>query len=256
MDLKKVDVRGVSIADVTLDEAAQYIEERLALGETTAVYTPNSEIVQKCIGDEEYRGIINSAELVIPDGIGVVKASKILGDPVREKVAGIDLGYKVFEIAEKEGYPIYFFGGSDSTRSESGRDIAVVAAEKLKEKYPLLNIVAHRHGYYAKNGEENEETIRHINESGAKILFVCLGFPTQEYWIHENRSKLPNVKLYMALGGSLDGYSGAIKRAPKIFIRLGLEWFYRLLRQPTRIIRMMSLPKFYFGTWIYKFKRK
>ena len=94
-----------------------------------------------------------------------------------------------------------------------------------------------------------------INKTGANAVFVCLGCPAQEKWIYENREKL-NAKALLALGGSLDAYSGNVRRAPRIFIKLGLEWFYRLLCQPQRIGRMMKLPKFYFGTWLYKFKKK
>ena len=124
------------------------------------------------------------------------------------------------------------------------------------EKLPGIVFAGTRHGYFKKDGEENDETIRLINGSGAKILFVCLGCPAQEKWIDANRDRLPNVRLFMGLGGSLDGYTGNVKRAPKVFIDLGLEWFYRLLCQPQRIGRMMSLPKFYFGTWMYKLKKK
>ena len=95
-----------------------------------------------------------------------------------------------------------------------------------------------------------------MNESGAQVLFVCLGAPAQEKWIVENRDRMPSVRVFLGLGGSLDVYAGTVKRAPKLFIRLGLEWFYRLLKEPRRIGRMMRLPKFYFGTWIYKLTKK
>ena len=105
---------------------------------------------------------------------------------------------------------------------------------------------------FKKEGEENEAVLCRIRESGARIVFVCFGAPAQEKWIAQNRDKLPGVNLLLGLGGSLDVYSGHVKRAPAIFVRLGLEWLYRLLKEPKRIGRMMSLPKFYFGTWKYK----
>ena len=176
--------------------------------------------------------------------------------PLKEKVAGIEIGEDAVKLASEKGYPVFFLGGKDESRCESGISIARQAADKLKKKYPGLIVAGARHGYYKKDGEENEETIRAINESGAVILFVCFGAPVQEKWISDNRSKLPGVKLFLALGGSLDGYSENVRRAPEIFIKSGLEWFYRLLCQPSRIGRMMSLPKFYFGTWLYKIKGK
>lgn len=256
MTNEKIDIRGVNFDNVTLEEATAYLESRYDEGLTTAVYTPNSEIVQMCIEDEKFYDIINSAELIIPDGIGVVKAAKILGTPLKEKVAGIELGQKTLELAARKNIPVFLFGGKDSTRTDSGISIADQCAKIFSEKYTGINICGTRDGYCKKDGEENDETVRIINESGAEILFVCLGAPLQEKWINENRNRMPNVKIYLGLGGSLDVYSGNTKRAPKIFIKLGLEWFYRLLREPSRIGRMMKLPKFYFGTKRYKAKLK
>lgn len=256
MELQKIDIRGVKFSNVTLCEAASFVEERLCNGEVTAIYTPNPEIVQKCIEDNTYYDVINSAELIVPDGIGVVKASRILKTPLKEKVAGIELGEKVLDIAARNGKSVFLFGGKDASRTESGISIADQCIPVFEKKYPGIKVAGTRDGYCKKEGEENEETIRLINESGAEVLFVCLGAPLQEKWIYENRSKLHHVKVYLGLGGSLDVYSGNVKRAPKLFIKLGLEWFYRLLCEPYRIGRMMKLPKFYFGTWIYKFKKK
>lgn len=256
MELQKIDIRGVKFSNVTLNEAAAFVEERICNGDVTAIYTPNPEIVQKCIEDNSFYDVINSAELIVPDGIGVVKASRILKTPLKEKVAGIELGEKVLDIAARHGKGVFLFGGKDASRTENGVAIADQCIPVFEEKYPGIKVVGTRDGYCKKEGEENEETLRLINESGAEVLFVCLGAPLQEKWICENRASLPNVKVYLGLGGSLDVYSGNVKRAPKLFIKLGLEWFYRLLCEPYRIGRMMKLPKFYFGTWIYKFKKK
>jgi len=252
MELQKIDIRGVYFANVTMDEAADYVEERTGNGEVTAIYTPNPEIVQMCIENEEFYETVNSAELIVPDGIGIVKASRILETPLKEKVAGVELGERVLMIAQKHGYKVFLFGGKDASRTESGVSVADQCVKVFEEKYPGIVMAGTRDGYCKKDGEENDETIRLINESGADILFVCLGAPLQEKWIYANRSRLPNVKVYLGLGGSLDVYSGNVKRAPKLFIKLGLEWFYRLLCEPKRIGRMMKLPKFYFGTKKYK----
>lgn len=248
---EKIDVRGVRFDNVTPDEASEIVKNHINNGHgCMAVFTPNSEIVQGCIERPDHYEIINSAELIIPDGIGVVKASKILGTPLKCRVTGFDLGESVIRMsAEPEhGWKIYFLGGKP--------DIAELAAEKMREKYPKVNFCGMHDGFFSKSGEENEKIKEDIRNSGADILFVCFGAPAQEKWVFENRKDLPDIKLMLALGGSIDGYAGVAKRAPKIFIKLGLEWLYRLICDPKRIRRMMKLPKFYFGTWRYKLSKR
>lgn len=256
MELSKINIRGVNIANVDLEEATAFLEETVNTGAAAAVYTPNAEIVQLCINDSDFRDTVNNAELVVPDGVGVVKAARILGTPLKGKVAGVELGEKLLKSAADNGYKVFLFGGKDAGRTESGVSVADQCKAVFEEKYPGINIVGTRDGYCKKDGDDNDETIRMINDSGADILFVCLGAPLQEKWIAANRVSLPGVHVFLGLGGSLDVYSGNVKRAPRIFIKLGLEWFYRLLCEPQRIGRMMSLPKFYFGTWREKLKRK
>ncbi len=248
MTTEKINVRGVYFDNVTLDEADSFLRESLAAGKQTAVFTPNSEIVQDCITNPEMNDIINAAELIVPDGIGVVKAARILGTPLKGKVAGVDLGMRVIAAAAENGWRVFFMGGKPG--------IAELAVEKLTEKYPALNVVGTNDGYFDKTGEANDAVVSKINETGAEVLYVCFGAPAQEKWIAANRDKLPTVKIMMGLGGSLDVYSDTVKRAPKIFIDLGLEWFHRLISDPKRIGRMMKLPKFYFGTIAWKMKNK
>ena len=245
----KINIRGVYFNNVTFDEAVDTLITRLDNGEQTALYTPNSEIVQACIESPELFDIINSAEMIVPDGIGVVKAGRILGTPFKGgKVAGIEVGEAVLGRVNGTEHKVFLLGGKPG--------IAEAAQAKLLEKYPDITFAGVNDGYFKKEGEENDAIIEKINASGADVLFVCLGAPAQEKWIYNNRASLTSVKLMMGLGGSLDGYAGTVKRAPKIFIKLGLEWFYRLLKEPKRIGRMMKLPKFYLGTWAYKLKKK
>ena len=243
----KIDVRGVLFDNVTLSEATSLVVSHLEHGDGLySVFTPNSEIVQLCIEKNEFYGLINSASLIIPDGIGVIKASKILRTPLKEKVAGIELGEAVLKHCAEHGIGVFFLGAKPG--------VAESAARAMEIKYPGLSVCGIHDGYFNKSGDENDAVIQEIVASGAEVLFVCLGVPAQEKWISENRSRLGGVKVALALGGSLDVYSGNIIRAPKIFIRLGLEWLYRLLKEPKRIGRMMKLPKFYFGTWLYRLK--
>ena len=242
---EKINVRGVWFDSLTVDETLDRLCDNLKQNIQTAVCTPNAEIVQACIDDESLFPVINSAEVIIPDGIGVVKAARILGTPVKEKVAGVTVGEKLFERLAGSGSRFYFLGGKPG--------VAEQAAERMQEKYPGLVIAGCHDGYFEKSGPANDQVLSEINDSCADILYVCLGAPVQEKWIYANRGQL-NAKLMLGLGGSLDIYAGNVKRAPKIFISLGLEWFYRLLKEPKRIGRMMKLPKFYFGTWLYKIK--
>ncbi len=245
----RIDVRGVKFLNTTLDGTVDALMDGIREKTQVALFTPNSEIVQACIETPELYDVINSAELVIPDGIGVVKAAKILGTPFGAgKIAGIEVGEALIKRLAKTDFTVYLMGGKPGVAEEAGK--------KLAEKYPGIRFAGFHDGYFQKDGEENDAVIAKINESGADVLFVCLGAPTQEKWIFSNRAKLTTVNAMLGLGGSLDGYAGIVKRAPKIFIKLGLEWFYRLLCEPWRFKRMLKLPKFYFGTWKYKITGK
>lgn len=247
---EKIVIRGVGVDNVTLSEAAEickgFVNE--PAGSPKAVFTPNSEIIQSCVEDESLYSVINRGDLVTPDGIGVIYASKILGHPLKAKCAGYELGLEMVKYSNECGAKIFFLGGKPG--------IAQAARDKLLEAYPNAVIVGTHDGYFKKEGEENDRVVELINAAAPDILYVCLGVPVQEKWILANRDRLSSVKLCLALGGSLDGYSGNVKRAPDIFIKLGLEWFYRLICQPSRIGRMMKLPKFLFGVIWFKLTGK
>lgn len=248
---EKTDIRGVFFDNVTMDEAASIAADLINSDGLDYIFTPNSEIVQACIDSPDLYDAVNSASLIIPDGIGVVYASKILRRPLKEKVAGFDLSKRVLKYAAENGKKVFFFGSSPA--KDDVPAVCDIAAEKIKDLYPGIDICGTRHGYFSP--EDTDGIIGEINSSGADILFVCLGAPKQEKWIYENRDKL-KVSLAMGLGGSLDVYAGTVKRAPDIFIKLNLEWFYRLIKQPSRIGRMMNLPRFLFGTIFYKLSGK
>ncbi|MBP3580648.1 MAG: WecB/TagA/CpsF family glycosyltransferase [Clostridia bacterium] len=179
----KVNVRGVYFDNLSFDETMDRVKELVKTDDVSVMYTPNSEIVQSCIENKELYEVINSADLVIPDGIGVVYASRILKTPVKQKVPGCEVAEKLIEYAAQSGDGVFFFGGGKKTEEKEA--VGVIAAEKLKEKYPCINIVGTRDGYFSP--EDNDEIIQQINASGAKILFVCLGAPKQEKWIYDNR---------------------------------------------------------------------
>lgn len=223
----------VSVLGVLVDrgDMASATEKALEFTKSGgAVFTPNPEIIMAAHYDEEYKNILNSADMVIPDGIGVVIASKILKKPVKERVAGFDLTCNILRLAAKENIPVYIFGGKPG--------VAEAAAEKIKEDYGAP-VCGFQHGYH----KDDTPVIEDIKEKKPGILLVCLGAPKQEKWIIENKDKFSPC-LMIGAGGSVDVLSGKTKRAPEIFIKLNLEWFYRLLCQPTRFVRMLQLPKF------------
>ncbi|MBO5364792.1 MAG: WecB/TagA/CpsF family glycosyltransferase [Clostridia bacterium] len=230
---KTVDILGVHIDQITMADALTKAKKLLGEGGVSAIYTPNPEIIMAAYENEDFRAILNGADICTPDGIGVVYASRMLNHPVPERVPGFDLTCGLLEHISKTGEGVFLFGAKPG--------IAEIARANLEKKYPGL-VVSGVHDGYFKEGDE-PEIIRQINESGAKLLLVCLGAPKQEMWIHQHRAEL-NVSLCMGVGGSLDVFAGTVKRAPDLFIKLNLEWFYRLLKQPSRIGRFMALPKF------------
>lgn len=235
---KTVDILGVNIDNVTVAEALEKAKVLLCEKGVSKIYTPNPEIIMAARADESFCKILNQADLCTPDGIGVVYGAKILKTPVQERVAGFDLACGLLAHIARSGEGVFLFGAKPG--------VAERAAAKLKECYPGLRVSGTHDGYF--KAEEEAKIVDQINDSGAKLLLVCLGAPKQEKWIAAHQNEL-NVNLCMGVGGALDVFAGEVKRAPKLFIRLNLEWLYRLLKQPSRIGRFMALPKFIIIVW-------
>lgn len=231
--MEAVRIFGVRFDNVTADEAKRRFIAMMDGGGLKTIYTPNTEIIMKAQDDPTFKQVLNEGDLVIPDGIGVVLASKIHHLGLSERVPGIELMGLMLEFCNRAGKSIYLFGGAPG--------IADKAAEKILSTYPNLKIVGIRDGYFKE--EDVWSILDDINEKKPDVLFVALGAPKQEKWIHQHKKTL-NAKVAMGVGGALDVWSGTVKRAPVFYQKLGLEWFYRLLKQPSRIGRMMSLPKF------------
>ncbi len=227
----KVDVMGVRFDNVTMDEALSTAQALLSGDGASYVVTPNSEIVYEAMADEELRDLLNGADLVLPDGAGVVLGSKILKTPLKQKVAGVDFADGLLGILAETGERVYLLG------SKPG--VAELAAEKMLEKHPGLQICGVADGYFRDEGP----VIEAVNAANADVLFVCLGAPKQEKFMAAHQKDL-KVRLMIGLGGSLDSFAGTVKRAPRWMIACNLEWFYRLLKEPWRFRRMLRLPKF------------
>ena len=235
----KVNILGVWVDMVNIPRAVDKIMQFFDDDGLHKVYTPNSEIIMAAYKDDNFRDILNDAELLTADGIGVVYASKILGKPITERAAGYDILCEVLERINGTSRSVFLFGGKPG--------VAELAEEKLKERFPGIVIAGTRNGYF--KPEEEEDIVSQINSSGAELLLVCLGAPKQELWINKYKDKL-NVKVAMGVGGSLDVFAGTALRAPDFYCKHGLEWFYRLMKQPSRAGRMLALPKFGFTVLI------
>lgn len=225
---ERVNVLGVQFDSITPAQAADAASE---LNGSSRVVTPNPEIVMAAREDPELMKIINDSELVTADGIGIIYAARILGTPLPGRVTGMDLSTELISrLAEKQG-KIYLLGAKPG--------VAALAGENMSRSYPGLNVVGYHDGYF----DSDEDIIADINRCEPDLLLVCLGSPKQERWM-ASRRELINVKLMMGLGGVLDVYAGIVNRAPVFYQKLGLEWLYRIIRQPSRFKRILKLPKF------------
>ena len=230
--LMKINVLGINFDSTTMDEAVfRTIQMMQDDGAPEYIVTPNPEIVMTARQDEEYMDVVNNAFLVLPDGVGVIYGAKILGTPLCSRIPGIDFISNLFE--KMDGKKLFLFGAKPG--------VAEKAAENISKKYPNIIICGTNDGYFT----DDEPIIKKINDAAPDLLLVCLGAPKQEKWMQKNASRL-NVKVMAGLGGALDVFAGVVQRAPETWQKLGLEWLYRLTKEPKRIGRMMKLPKFVF----------
>lgn len=227
----RIEVLGVPVDNVNMEEALSAAMRLMERPGAAYCVTPNAEIVYETLTDQELKACVCQADLILPDGAGVVLGAKILKTPLREKVAGIDFAAGLMERMAETGKTLYLLGGKPG--------VAETAAEKLRERYPGLQICGARDGYFPEDGP----VVAEINEKSPDVLFVCLGAGKQEKFMREHQKEL-QVGFMAGLGGSLDGFAGNVKRAPKWMIRCNLEWLYRLIKEPWRLGRMLRLPKF------------
>lgn len=230
-EILRVDVMGVGIDNLTKSEFIDRAGSMLREKHRGYCVTPNAEILYEAARDPSFRDVLNGAAMVLPDGAGVVLGAKILGTPIREKVAGIEFGEEICKLLADQGGRLFLLGGKPG--------IAEAAGENLKKKYPGLVICGTADGYFA----HEAPVIRQINDSQPDVVFVCLGAPKQERFMAKHLAEV-NAALLLGLGGSLDGYAGAVQRAPRWMIRWNLEWLYRLIQEPRRLGRMLRLPQF------------
>lgn len=230
--VEKATILGIQFDICTQQQAVEQIMQRMEDKEKGYVVTPNSEIAYLCRKNPTLTELINRACLILPDGVGIVYASKILKQGITQKIAGVDFAQALMERMAQQGKSVFFLGAKPG--------VAEQAAKKLQQKYAGLRVSGCCDGYF----KQESDAVHAINAAGgADVVFVCLGAPKQEQFMQAHQEEI-NATILCGLGGSLDVFAGTVQRAPDIFIKLGLEWLYRLMKEPRRIGRMMSLPKF------------
>lgn len=242
--MDRVNIHGVKIHNVTMREAVETVQEWVVGNAIHAIYTPNSEIIMQAQRNPELKNILNEAGLLIPDGAGVVLGAKILKTPLKEKVSGIDLVKNLLKGYSGKNTSFYILGGKPG--------VAEIAAVNIMAEYGKVNIKGYAHGYFTP--EEENALIENINKMKPDILMVGFGVPRQELWIHQNMYRL-NCKVCIGVGGGIDILAGTAVLAPEIMRKAGLEWLFRLIRDPKRYKRMMDLPRFVLLTYKKRFSK-
>ncbi|MCI9242299.1 MAG: WecB/TagA/CpsF family glycosyltransferase [Lawsonibacter sp.] len=225
----KKEILGVMFDDLTREEAVQAGAKLLEEDKFHYVVTPNPEFILAAGKDEEFRRVLNSADLVLADGIGVVYSAKIKGTPLKGRVPGIEFAADMLSCLSQRGGRLYLLGAKPGVAEEAGRRIA--------EQYPGVTLCGAQDGYF----QDEEAALLKVAAARPDLLFVCLGAPKQEKWM-ARWGKHTGARLAIGLGGALDVFAGRAERAPESWRKLGLEWAYRLKKEPQRAGRMAKLP--------------
>ncbi len=230
-----VTILGVPIDRITKKEAGEITEKLIKESNKTCkmIFAPNTEFIMYAQKDKQYYELLKKSELSTPDSIGVIIAGKLQHKPFKERIPGQAYFREIIELSNEKGYSIYLLGGEEG--------IPEKAKENLQKIYPNVNIIGTHHGYFTP--EEEKDVIAEINALKPNVLFVALGAPKQEKWIAEHQHEL-QVDVAAGQGGTYDYEAGKIKRAPVWIQKIGMEWLWRLILQPSRIIRMRVLPIF------------
>lgn len=229
----KEQILGVNVNTENYDELIPKLFANIDTKTKSLVVAINPEKLMKAKDDPELKALLNRAEFQIPDGIGVIIASKLRKGNITSRVTGVDMMDRIVREAAKTGKSIFLYGAKPG--------VAEAAARKLTDTYPNLQVAGTLDGYE----QDTQKVLNAINEAKPEILFVAMGSPKQELWIEQHRDNLYPT-LYQGVGGSFDVLAGNIKRAPAAFQKVGAEWLYRLILEPSRIKRQMNLPKFLF----------
>lgn len=232
---ERLEILETWVDPVTMEQALAKIEGYVERGERPhVVFAVNPEKNFSVPRDPALHEAFRSADLLIPDGIGVVLAARLLHRARLSRVPGVELMAEICRLAAAKGYGIFLYGARE--------EVSLEAARILEARYPGLKIAGRANGFVPQ--ERMPELLEEINASGARILFLALGSPRQEQWYAKHRGELTSVRVCQGIGGSLDAVTGRVRRAPPLFCRLNLEWLYRLAKEPSRLKRQRVLPLF------------
>ena len=234
--MNRVNVLGVGIDNLTLSEAVDKALSLISEHRCAYMVTPNPEIVMAAWDDPKVSKAIENADLVIPDGVGVMQAARILGTPLREHMPGIDAASEIIKRLASRGGSVFLYGARPG--------VAEKAAERMKQRFPGLVICGTNDGY----GNDDGAVVSKINAAKPDFVMVCLGVPKQELWMAKYAAKL-DAGLMAGLGGTIDVFSGQVKRAPLIWQKLKLEWLYRCFEEPKRFRKIKRIPQFIIKAW-------
>jgi N-acetylglucosaminyldiphosphoundecaprenol N-acetyl-beta-D-mannosaminyltransferase len=223
---------GVHVSPYSYDDIILEISKRMKVGLKSTLIAVNPEKVIAAQKNPELRNLINSSTFQIPDGIGILLASKLKGGKINSRVTGVDMMERLICFAAEHKHKVFLYGAKE--------EVVFNAKRKLEEKYPMLNISGYENGFV----KDNENLVKKINDSEAELIFVAMGSPKQELWILENMGKLHTVSVLQGVGGSFDVFAGHVQRAPKVFRETGTEWLFRLVKEPKRFKRQLALPEF------------
>lgn len=232
--MRKETYLGVDVAPLTYKQVVKEITHRIEQNEQSTVIAVNPEKIMKSQTDETLRSLINGSTFQIPDGVGVLLASKLKGGNITSRVTGVEMMGYLLHLAEQKGLRVFFYGAKEEVVSK--------AIETIQIEHPNLVVAGYENGYE----QDNEKIVKHIQDTEADMLFVALGSPKQELWIREHKDELP-VKVFQGVGGSFDVWAGNVERAPEFFRNYGMEWLYRLIKEPKRFKRQLALPKFLYA---------
>ncbi len=237
----KKQVMTIAFDNITMEEAVAGAMEHISAGTRCRVVTPNAEFALAAKKDARFLRILNESQLVLADGISVILASRLIGDPMQGRVTGVGFAQALAEAMAKENKRLFLLGAKPG--------VAEQAAEKLMRSYPGLVIAGTHDGYFQEEGPVVEK----INHAYPDALLVCLGAPKQEYFM-EAWDKQLQVPVMAGLGGSMDVLAGNVARAPEFFQKCGLEWLYRLYKEPSRWRRMVKLPLYLWDAVVWRIK--
>lgn len=228
----------VSVMDVDFLNTTQkdFLEGRLfpklINHEKCFVVTANPELVMKTKENDAYKQSINKADYIVPDGVGILMAAQFMKKPLRERIAGSDITFELLAFAEAKRLSCYFLGASEKVNKK--------VVEEVKRMYPNLQVAGRKHGFFEL---DDPAVVADVQQAKPDVIFVALGLPRQENWIANNIDQF-SKGLFLGIGGTFDVIAGEVNRAPHFWIRLNLEWLYRLIKQPFRFKRILKVFEF------------